>query len=512
MSRGTTTPGVFKAMRIATLAVVAAAALVASGCLHDRRISDREDEYGTGWWNLPAFHRVVERDEGLGLHFPGFLIGVEKAWRDDICMPKLEGLEPDPLNLETLRQEPPGLSELEKDLRRDHLHNIEEFLDDWKGTFISHLVEYRMKGVGGMGLERIEEDIFFDVYAEKRGSNAEECDAKQAYETSLQAASGESLLAVQIHGNLQKAKHPYTHILVYAMGWNTDQQETIRNVNSLVTQLDKTNSNGTFKPLVVAISWPSEWKWPVGEWLGKLASYAVRTDDADEIGVLWVNLILRNILVPAKHEYGIPLILIGHSFGARMLTRAATSAELICTQCPHQPDDIDLVIGLQGAFSVNRFIPKRGFRAGREGAPYREFKDFARKMMFTWSEHDDATPLAAWVTGARHVGSEPGYILSKANRNLDRFAHFKVENNNCGKIKLKPEEGLETKTWNEAFDDDQYEVVMVDASEIVKYGAYGHWGKAHSDIFTPRIAELIWRSVKALPPRQDAGRRAHCAC
>jgi len=490
-------------MRIRKVAAIAAVAAVASGCSHDRRISQWENEYGTGGWNLPAFHRVVERDEGLGFHFPGFLIGVEKARRQYIGMPKLE----------ELKQELLDLSRLESDHRR----NIEGFLNDGKGTFISHLVEYRMKGVGGMGLERIEEHIFLDVYAQKCDSNAEKCDSKQAYKTSLQAARGErttedpdSSLEERIRGNMKKAKwqeYPYTHILVYAMGWNTDQQETIRNINSLVTQLDKAKTNGTtFKPLVVAISWPSEWKWPVFETIGKLASYAVRTDDADEIGVLWANLILRNILVPAKHDYGIPLILIGHSFGARLLTRAATSAELIRTQSPpQQTNDIDLVIGLQGAFSVNRFIPNEGFFIGLEGAPYREFPKFARKMVFTWSEHDTATPLAVWVTGARHVGSKPGYELSRDHP--ERFAHFSVEKDEQGTIKLKPES--DTKSWDMAFNDDHKEVVMIDASEIVKHSGYGHWGKAHSDIFTPAIAKLIWCSVKAVRPGNDASGCAH---
>lgn len=71
-------------------------------------------------------------------------------------------------------------------------------------------------------------------------------------------------------------------------------------------------------------------------------------------------------------------ILIGHSFGARVITRAIFSNGLIDppkvnkeSSETHQKNtcDVDLVIGLQGAFSINRFIPGEG----EEGSPYRTF-------------------------------------------------------------------------------------------------------------------------------------------
>jgi hypothetical protein len=71
-------------------------------------------------------------------------------------------------------------------------------------------------------------------------------------------------------------------------------------------------------------------------------------------------------------------ILIGHSFGARVITRAIFSNGLINPpkvnkESPetHQKNmyDIDLVFGLQGAFSINRFIPGEG----EERSPYRIF-------------------------------------------------------------------------------------------------------------------------------------------
>jgi hypothetical protein len=130
--------------------------------------------------------------------------------------------------------------------------------------------------------------------------------------------------------------------------------------------------------LFIGISWPSEWRSKfLGGFISSL-SYSVKADDADEVGILWVNRILWNILVPLKKERNIPLILIGHSFGARVITRAIFSHGLIDPEKINKESpetrqkstyDIDLAIGLQGAFSINRFIPGEG----EEGSPYRTF-------------------------------------------------------------------------------------------------------------------------------------------
>ncbi len=70
-------------------------------------------------------------------------------------------------------------------------------------------------------------------------------------------------------------------------------------------------------------------------------------------------------------------ILIGHSLGVRVLTRALFSSPLVPTKLTNSTDDIkksdvDLVIGLEGAFSVRRFIHDKGI----EGYPYERFKDY----------------------------------------------------------------------------------------------------------------------------------------
>ena len=465
------------------ITTVGAIIVATVGCSKDTRIAEMEHAYRTGGWNLSTFHRVLDGDKGLSFHFPGFLVGVEKAKKEKI------GFNRTQIPLDTSKLD--GV---------DNQAVVKGYLDDPKGTFISHLVEYLMKPVAWGELQRIEEDIFLNAY---KGNS----EPAKAFVAGLKAVrksmepSDRSSLAARIGQNLAQArdeKRPYTHILLYAMGWNTDEQETIRNINSLVTHLDEQRPTmQTFKPLIVAVAWPSEWSWPICDFCGKLVSYPVKTDDADEVGLIWANLILRNILVPAKHTYGIPLILIGHSFGARLLTRAAMSAKVITSDAV-RPDDIDLIVGLQGAFSVNRFIPESVAKGGgREGAPYEDFANIARNFVFTWSRHDRANPAAAWITGAKHIGGEAGERRSKDFPDI--FAHFIIEESEpcrCHPIKIDPIDPNE-KRWKDEFAD-QKRIIMVDASAIVKFESHGHAGKAHNDVYTPEIAQLIWRSIEAL--------------
>lgn len=91
--------------------------------------------------------------------------------------------------------------------------------------------------------------------------------------------------------------------------------------------------------------------------------------------------------------------------------------------------DIDLVVGLQGAFSISRFIPKNG----KEGSPYSDFakNKYAKKFVFTWSRYDFANPIAKFFTGASHIGGVYGHEVSLAHQDI--FHHYKIEvaTDNC---------------------------------------------------------------------------------
>ena len=95
-----------------------------------------------------------------------------------------------------------------------------------------------------------------------------------------------------------------------------------------------------FRPLFVGVTWPSEWSAP-------LVSIANKMNDADELGMTWVSRVVRDVLVPLKRAHSIPLILAGHSLGARLMTRAVFG----------MPQLVDI--------NLNRFLDV--LQAGRNG-------------------------------------------------------------------------------------------------------------------------------------------------
>jgi Alpha/beta hydrolase family len=104
-----------------------------------------------------------------------------------------------------------------------------------------------------------------------------------------------------------------------------------------------------FRPLFVGIKWDSDW--PRAGVLG-VEDYWNKGSDADEIGLTWANL-LNRVLKEVRAEHGARIVAVGHSFGARLLSRAVHSAPLIVAG-PSEP--IDLFIRLQGAFPYRRFV------------------------------------------------------------------------------------------------------------------------------------------------------------
>ncbi|MDE1890413.1 MAG: hypothetical protein KGI30_09230, partial [Planctomycetota bacterium] len=148
-------------------------------------------------------------------------------------------------------------------------------------------------------------------------------------------------------------------------------------------------------------------------------------------------------------------------------------------------------IGLQGAFSINRFI----LGESKEGAPYSEFSRYAKKFVFTWSKYDFANPMSRWITGAKNVGGFYGYKRSlEFDKLFDQFT-IKVDNKEllCS-YDVKYENILENQKWSQSFSDPK-KISIVDASDLIKNEPYDKGGNAHSDIYTPGIARFIWDCI-----------------
>jgi hypothetical protein len=476
-----------------------------------------EYRLGTREWNAMVFHRMADEPFGLAFRFPGYLIGVEQANRYLINVPDGDTL---PDAVEGKR----GISSLLNDRRR---------------TFLSHIVEFsdRKPGTGsdaaGSDAEMVETRMVYNIY--------ERDDYKDAYKNGFTQLN---LLYEELDRKLAKAKEnapdpkgpaapgqevAYSHILVFCMGWNTDQQESIRNYNSLMGFLSQAakeaGAGGRFRPLVIGLSWPSEWSYL------KPLSYLSKAGDADETGLVWGSYIIKGVLQPLKLKHHLPLVVVGHSFGARVLTRAVASEpgwvpKAAPTEAspalPPMPaktgeqKDIDLFVGLQGAVSANRFVETPPLISGWwEGAPYARLvgceagkPESSPRFIFTWAEKDKANPIAAYVTGAHHMGGKIGNEFCL--QHLKTFwpvlyaeagdtARAKAWPYNAGSRVYHPGKGWAATladTLGKAGAGWKGKVFTMDMSSIVKDQPYGKGGGAHSDIYTPQMGRFLWNSIE----------------
>ncbi len=307
-------------------------------------------------------------------------------------------------------------------------------------------------------------------------------------------------------------KGPYSHIIIFSMGWNNNQQESIYRYNTILKNVkmvtDKEN-NGYFKPLVIGFTWPSVWFGIENNWLKKntsfLFSYFTKQDDADEIGCTVANWVVHNVVSAAKEEVknyckdnnvediSPRIVAIGHSMGARILSRAILSKEYIKPQ-PNKalPDaHVDLLVGLQGAFSAQRFVKGKGC----EGSPYADFNRCATVFSLTTSRYDTANQTAHFITGARHVGSK--YGLAFASKNKNEFRVIKWNNNN------EVDSQALLSIPNSEKEKDR-RVIMIDASKIVdghnSTTKENYPSDAHNDILDEDLARLIWALINRFTP------------
>ncbi len=279
----------------------------------------------------------------------------------------------------------------------------------------------------------------------------------------------------------------YTHVIYMSMGWHNDQYEAVYRYNRIVEELvKKTEDPGLFKPYVVGITWPSAWASNMNDWIiekaGHLFSYGNKTNDADEIGFTVSNYLLRNVILNAvsavnnRTDQKIKTVGIGHSLGARIISRSVFSRAFLKND-ESNGTQLDMLIGLQGAFSVNRFLDGEG----KEDWPYADMSGISTKIVLTASYNDKGNPIAKFITGAAHVGGKFG--LDKA-----KDAKFKC----VFETAVWPEEAARLETSLSGGDCNPNEPVIVDASSIIE-------GKnAHNDILDSKMAELIWFCIKSL--------------
>src|SRR5262245_33548941 len=281
----------------------------------------------------------------------------------------------------------------------------------------------------------------------------------------------------------------YTHLVLASMGWDNDQVESVRRYGATMSVLAEAarRQQMAFRPLVIGITWPSVWGWAswfdVGQLVYKLFGYGNKADDADEVGYTIFNYLLNGLARSVVGEAGqpnLPIIAVGHSFGGRGVSRAWFGDDLLKPALKEgRRAPVAVFIGLQPAFSINRFIrecpDREGRHCGDEGSPYADIKKPGSGIVITTSEHDTANPMAWFLTQARHAGGWRGLVRAREHSSIFEFLDGDdptAQLNNaatCQKLRTRER------------------VAMVDAKSFVF---------DHNDVLDLETGEMMWSAIR----------------
>jgi hypothetical protein len=177
----------------------------------------------------------------------------------------------------------------------------------------------------------------------------------------------------------------------------------LKNYNSIVGNLvleAHRHGDTSFEPLVIGVTWPSLWKlssWSVvPDAVVRGVSFPWISDAAEDIGQSVITFAIEDVL-KARNGAGrtVPVTLIGHSFGAKVLMNAIKVAWDRGPGGPEPPmnalfNGSDRLILLEGAFEVRDLFDDR---AGTLRTP---FAGSAPRVTMTASAYDNAVSTAFW--------------------------------------------------------------------------------------------------------------------
>lgn len=251
-----------------------------------------------------------------------------------------------------------------------------------------------------------------------------------------------------------------SHVLVFSTGWNTGQVESLNNYALWLKETSKA-AGQAFRPILIGITWQSTWD---NIPLGKLISAFNKGNDADEIGAGWVHRFVHQSILPAAAEHRLSVIMVGHSYGVRVLGHSAFLPDLHGAKVQASKPAL---IGFAPALPIKRLID-----SGRE--PYWA-GSIAAPIMMTTSKYDTAAGLS------KFVGSPRG--LKEAGRN--KALKKRVE------VAVGDKFGMSPRYWHPE------KVVLVDYSASAICTKPGTRGGAHSDVFDENAGRLIWGAIRA---------------
>jgi len=431
-------------------------AVLLAGCSTpdaQRRLHAAEQTLDTGGPITSLFHSSLYYPSEQALQYDGYMIGIEKSPREAISVPS---------DILIAAPQSVGMSDAQ----------AKDKLNDGKLLYVSHIIESKASTAAQLGnwqancthynLYEFQEKP--QLIAKCPDAPAHTYMAKTAFASSWGALAG-------LRENLKtKAdRKRYSHLLVIVMGWNTPQDEAVRNFNSIVNSMAAAAPAG-FRPLVIGVTWPSMW---ASAWIDpvfKVVSFPYKAADADELGLTWLGVLLHDTVQPAR-DNGLPVVVIGHSFGSRAASLAACAGPAIYQSQPLARKPLDHLINLQGAF-----LSRRLFSEDDKGLHFPERCPNVRNIILTASAYDTAIDIPFWGT---YAGDE---------RSFARYCKGDDRKLKCASANAAGE--LTNYPGNPAS-----HILYVDASMLIREKAYGTGGGAHSDIYRKEHGTLLHKLI-----------------
>ncbi|MBQ0934252.1 alpha/beta hydrolase [Ideonella paludis] len=445
-------------------------------------IYDEECRLGTESGDSQPYHALVYYPNEYAMRVPGLVIGAEKSGTD----PVRRGAQ-----AVSLKPAPDGIAVNDRTTR--WLKDVMQ--GGSKAVFISHVAAF--DGHDGT--------LVFDAYRSPAQANESrldpslrtvpwlDCKRQPVARANAYADSWRGIKAARAQITTDLARGQYTHVFMIAMGWNTVQIEAMQNFASIIRTLQATAPDkANFRPYVIGFTWPSQWDNTfLGSVLVRPSSLLNKANDADEFAAGWLGASLRYAVLPALAEHAKQgqrpkLVAIGHSFGARAMSHAVCRGTVLPpeeggpTGPPLAQGAVDALINLQGAYSLNRL---RASGAGPSELAYAPGCPAATRLVFTASRHDSAAEAAAKLPGPLWAGSMKSWEkLQREGMRLDDGSRMTLCTAQADGQLVK---GCDLSS--------QTRMLYVNASELIKYQSFGTGGGAHSDIYRPETAQLLWQ-------------------
>jgi len=442
---------------------------------------EQEEKFFDTDGSAAQYHLFLQKPFAHKPKFDGFILGMEKSDKETIKYPAHKNID-----TKRLREWTDNDGAFAKQNRKARNKYLEFILDDKKSVFVSHIIGYQKKPASDPKL----------VYSAYQNTGFPDHLNNQSCQTGLQEKeyyenSWASLdcLFTELDGKL--STNNYTHLVIASMGWNNNQEESLKRYNYLISNTLAHTDESRFNPLVVGFTWPSVWsgksRIKIKNLSGHIGSYLNKSNDADEIGLTLANHLVNNIVprLSAKHTFS--TLLIGHSMGARLLSRAMLSGHLLKDRPASLTTrkDNPLFLGLQPALDAGRFkedtnvigrvasiFPGKITPYTGEGAPYVNFRDVTGRIIFTTSDKDRANPFAQFLTGAKHIGGRTG--RRQAQKEISHNLHVKT-------LAARAASAAECSQMK-ATD----KVIIINATEFVD---------DHNDIKKKKMGKFLWSMI-----------------